>query len=675
MKTKFIDFKVKSQTEKNGDVIIEGWANPATVDRTKELIDSETWMLDNYNKNPIVLFNHGKDPSFGLLPVGKALAVKATPDGLYCKIKVSNSDEPRIKAVRDLTSEGILQTFSVGFDGGEEVKDAEGVTRISGPELLEISIVTLPMNQDATFSLASKDYQAMKQKLAAASVKGMPPLRPDQADWAEQMERQEKPSVDEPSVGKKDQQETDAEDPDAQTTGYKDDQPEGSGEPPDEAAQADHDDSSAGTEGADQEEGPDLAVQAVVIPKDVVASLEDATTWVKDHGWVVDDVNQTDEAFYFVQRDPSAFDPDSFTLVDIGGGVWAQVGHQESKEGSGTPPIDAQAEAKGEVPPTDEKDPDKDPDVSDGSKVEATEKDGAADAGSSGGGPAAGASSQGAGGGDTKPFAQPQGAGPWTGHKKPPKKKPAVVVNHGGDQSSDEGKGKTKAKMEDPNTGDAGNGQPEDTEAADEHQEKAAGTACADCMAECLKKSKAEGKPHDQAVAIAISECKDKCPTQPKKGYDGPVYNEDQLRAFGDGYATAHEQLRAMQAAHAGGGSGGGAKGTTAGKTKAGHMDQSPTSMIPGGGSQDPSGGMDDNPHLLVAKQTNVLLGALINEIQAMSKKLDGLVQAEAREAGEDGGNKPPQTQPPPQAEGAKALDNLRDYVKDLNQRLKKLGA
>lgn len=43
-------------------------------------------------------------------------------------------------------------------------------------------------------------------------------------------------------------------------------------------------------------------------------------------------------------------------------------------------------------------------------------------------------------------------------------------------------------------------------------------TACDECMSAAMKKC--GDKPHDQAVAIAIDECKSKCPTQPKNDDD-----------------------------------------------------------------------------------------------------------------------------------------------------------
>lgn len=44
--------------------------------------------------------------------------------------------------------------------------------------------------------------------------------------------------------------------------------------------------------------------------------------------------------------------------------------------------------------------------------------------------------------------------------------------------------------------------------------------ACDKCMSEAMRKC--GDKPHDQAVAIAISECRDKCPTQPRNDDDAP---------------------------------------------------------------------------------------------------------------------------------------------------------
>lgn len=148
-------FDVKQAS--NG-VIIEGFANKATVDRGDEIITTDAWELDNFKKNPVILFNHGMD-TLGGTPVGKAIEVKQTDDGLFLKVKMSNSQAPGIKMVRDLVEERILKAFSVGFNPKEsDVVQADGksIRKITKAELFEVSIVGVPMNQDSLFELSEK---------------------------------------------------------------------------------------------------------------------------------------------------------------------------------------------------------------------------------------------------------------------------------------------------------------------------------------------------------------------------------------------------------------------------------------------------------------------------------------------------------------------------------------
>jgi HK97 family phage prohead protease len=186
-----------SEGTRNG-VIIEGWANKAVVDRGGDLIKKEAWNLDNFQKNAMILYNHDRDK-----PIGKALAVEPRDEGLYIKARISGSSDPEITKIRDLIKEGILNTFSVGFDCKREEKSADGVNEIKEAELFEVSVVTLPMNQDSTFSVAKKlddvrtaamDYAVKidaqeKEKLEA-------PVEEAQADVAlEEKDPSEEPSV------------------------------------------------------------------------------------------------------------------------------------------------------------------------------------------------------------------------------------------------------------------------------------------------------------------------------------------------------------------------------------------------------------------------------------------------------------------------------------------------
>ncbi len=158
-----LNFKVK---ETHGeDTVIEGWANKAVVDRGNDIINKEAWDLGNYGKNAIILYNHDKDK-----PIGKALDVHATDEGLYIQARISKSKDPFISYVRDMIREGILNSFSVGFDAKHESKNAAGVNEIKKAELYEVSIVTLPMNQDSQFRMSSKEMKKLSYKQVKENV-------------------------------------------------------------------------------------------------------------------------------------------------------------------------------------------------------------------------------------------------------------------------------------------------------------------------------------------------------------------------------------------------------------------------------------------------------------------------------------------------------------------------
>jgi HK97 family phage prohead protease len=145
LKYKASEFSLKEDGE---DIIIEGWANPKTIDSIGDLMFPEGAKTDRYKKNPIVLFNHDRT-----LPVGKALEYKALPEGFWIKAILANSIIPQVKFVRDLVRQGILKMFSIGFNPIKEKQGPNGTNEIVEWELHEVSLVPLPMNADAEFSL------------------------------------------------------------------------------------------------------------------------------------------------------------------------------------------------------------------------------------------------------------------------------------------------------------------------------------------------------------------------------------------------------------------------------------------------------------------------------------------------------------------------------------------
>ena len=139
---------LKAQETEEG-VKISGFASTDSKDRAGDVISPEAWKkggIENYKKNPIILFNHNYDR-----PIGTATAISTTDNGLAIEAKISKAAGELV----DLIKEGVLSTFSVSF----LVKDAEydsttDIFIIKEAELLETSVVSVPCNQDATFSIA-----------------------------------------------------------------------------------------------------------------------------------------------------------------------------------------------------------------------------------------------------------------------------------------------------------------------------------------------------------------------------------------------------------------------------------------------------------------------------------------------------------------------------------------
>jgi HK97 family phage prohead protease len=127
-------------------VQIAGIANATTVDRIGDLIPKDAWNLVNYLKNPVMLWEHS-----GHHPIGKVLKIEPRDDGLYFEAEIGSKTEEiteKQEEVISLLRQGILKSFSVGFIPRASERK-EDIYWIKDAELLEISLVSVPMNQDS----------------------------------------------------------------------------------------------------------------------------------------------------------------------------------------------------------------------------------------------------------------------------------------------------------------------------------------------------------------------------------------------------------------------------------------------------------------------------------------------------------------------------------------------
>ena len=184
-------FKTLGETD-DGGVDIKGSASTNALDRAGDIIESDAWAkggLENYKGNPIILFNHNYDK-----PIGRAKDLQVTENGLEISAKISKAAGDVTQLIKD----GVLGAFSVGF----KVKDADYMTETDGykikdAELFEVSVVSVPCNQGATFGLSKSfdsmdEYNEYKQTFYKANLK-------DSADAVE---------IEQPSTAKAKEMET-----------------------------------------------------------------------------------------------------------------------------------------------------------------------------------------------------------------------------------------------------------------------------------------------------------------------------------------------------------------------------------------------------------------------------------------------------------------------------------
>ena len=167
-------FTAKAAGEDDDSIMIEGYASTNDRDRQGDVVPAGVWKsgMANYLKNPIILAYHNHT-----MPIGKMVDYKADEHGLWIKAQIPSE----VGDIYKLIKKGILSAFSIGF----RVKDAEyeqasETFMIKDLELHEISVVSVPANQNTLFSLAkafdsAQEFELFKQQFAdvSESAKGL----------------------------------------------------------------------------------------------------------------------------------------------------------------------------------------------------------------------------------------------------------------------------------------------------------------------------------------------------------------------------------------------------------------------------------------------------------------------------------------------------------------------
>lgn len=160
--------EVKSSKKTKRGFKIAGYANTVDKDRAGDIISASAWAkgVDNYRKNPVLLYQHDHSK-----PIGRVKKISVDKKGIYVEAEVSDAAE-NLHGVQTLIRDGALKSFSVGF----MVKDGRydrstDSTVITDVELHEISVVSVPCNQESLFSMRkSFDSQAQFEEFKQGLV-------------------------------------------------------------------------------------------------------------------------------------------------------------------------------------------------------------------------------------------------------------------------------------------------------------------------------------------------------------------------------------------------------------------------------------------------------------------------------------------------------------------------
>ena len=172
-------FETKSFKKGSKALKIAGYANTTSKDRAGDVVTAEAWAkgVENFRKNPVMLYQHKHD-----CPIGRIEKITVDKKGIFVEGAVSEAAE-KTHGVQTLIRDGALKSFSVGFRVKDGIYNREDDSMtITDVELLEISVVSVPCNQDSLFSIrksfdSDDEFNEFKKSLKEADAEEIKKMR------------------------------------------------------------------------------------------------------------------------------------------------------------------------------------------------------------------------------------------------------------------------------------------------------------------------------------------------------------------------------------------------------------------------------------------------------------------------------------------------------------------
>lgn len=149
---------IEVKSLEDGTVRIAGYASTfENTDRHGDIIAPTAFdeTMEKYMRNPVLLAFHDHKK-----PLGKIVEAHIDENGLYVVAEIPTTPNAELAAIRKQVQDGILSTFSIG---GYFHREKSGSGKVMKVELIEISVVAVPANPKAEFSV-QKAFEMAEKK-------------------------------------------------------------------------------------------------------------------------------------------------------------------------------------------------------------------------------------------------------------------------------------------------------------------------------------------------------------------------------------------------------------------------------------------------------------------------------------------------------------------------------
>lgn len=148
MKNQYLKGYVENIEKAEDGILSVAVATDLTEDRDGEVVNPAGVDLNNFLKNPVLLWAH----DYRLPPIGKVVDIRKEDNRILFTPQF-NMQDSHAKSIWQMFKDGFLNAFSIGF----MLKERDGKL-LTKTELLEISAVPVPSNPNATVLMRSKGY-------------------------------------------------------------------------------------------------------------------------------------------------------------------------------------------------------------------------------------------------------------------------------------------------------------------------------------------------------------------------------------------------------------------------------------------------------------------------------------------------------------------------------------